>query len=348
MFDTKTPSTLEIIEDARLKARLAELGRRQQETAEGLKQQRPTDEQMEAERRQAESNALAEANPLYSAARATSANFLVVPLAPGGTEPLVPLSKATNDARQLYEWWSSEEFKDCNPGILLGRVGGVLALQVDDDDALLRLRQMARVDHPEYEDGRDSVRAYVEYREIGGDKVRLVRPSQPVSVRSLSGWGKDVKEALIKRERELWANRPQALWLVWSYPAVQSGMDAHDFRSRKVGPGLTVLGEGDVLPWEGSVIEGPRGELLKVVSPMNRPPEVPLWLGKMLGRPRSRRAMAAARESYEALIRRDNAHVIARIAATRAFEDEARAKAEEDRARAERILAEAMAKGDEA
>ena len=43
MFDTKTPRTADIIEDARLKTRLAELGRRQRETAEGLKDQHLTE-----------------------------------------------------------------------------------------------------------------------------------------------------------------------------------------------------------------------------------------------------------------------------------------------------------------
>jgi hypothetical protein len=72
MFDTKTPRTVDIIEDARLKTRLAELGRRQRETAERLKDQHQTDEQIEAERFQAESNALAEKLPKYAAARAAS------------------------------------------------------------------------------------------------------------------------------------------------------------------------------------------------------------------------------------------------------------------------------------
>jgi hypothetical protein len=47
-FDTKTPSALEIIEDARLKRKVAELGQRQRETAERLKEQPLTDEQIEA------------------------------------------------------------------------------------------------------------------------------------------------------------------------------------------------------------------------------------------------------------------------------------------------------------
>jgi hypothetical protein len=59
MFDTKTPSAAQMVEDARLKARLAELGRRQQETAERLGDQHLSVEQIEAEHFQHESNTLA-------------------------------------------------------------------------------------------------------------------------------------------------------------------------------------------------------------------------------------------------------------------------------------------------
>src|SRR5215211_5659201 len=74
MFDTKTPSAVEIIEDGRMKARLAELGRRQRETVEGLKNQHQTDAQIQAERFQHESNEYATQNALYAASRAASAN----------------------------------------------------------------------------------------------------------------------------------------------------------------------------------------------------------------------------------------------------------------------------------
>ena len=96
MFDTKTPSAVQMVEDARLKTRLAELARHQQETAERLNDQPLTDEQIEAERFQAQSNALAEQLPLYAAARAASANFLVVPL--DGSTPLVRPTDATKVA----------------------------------------------------------------------------------------------------------------------------------------------------------------------------------------------------------------------------------------------------------
>ena len=78
MFDTKSPSTAEILEDARLKTRLAELGRRQQETAEGLKNQHLTNEQIEAERFAYESNAYASDCQRYAAARAASGSKALV------------------------------------------------------------------------------------------------------------------------------------------------------------------------------------------------------------------------------------------------------------------------------
>jgi hypothetical protein len=181
VFDTKTPRTADIIEDARLKTRLAELGRRQQETAEGLKGQHLTNEQIEAEQFAARSNTLAESNALYAAARSASANFLVVPLEPNGTRPLVDPSLATNNDRLLYNWWSSPEFEDSNVGVALGRVGGALALRVEDTAAYVRLRDMTKVRHPEVDDGRDGVPGYIEYRELPRYEVRLVNPSNPVS-----------------------------------------------------------------------------------------------------------------------------------------------------------------------
>jgi hypothetical protein len=335
LIEPNLVTTADILDAARIKRQVAELGRRQQERAEEISRQRPilSDEEIANERFQAESNALAEANPLYAAARSASAAFLVVPLAPGSTEPLVDPREASNVPRTLFEWWTRHE--GANPGLLLGRVGGALALKVDDMAAYGRLREMATVEYHDEDD-----RTWKEYREIGGYSLRLVRPSQPVRMRSIQGWGKAYARALTERERELRAKRPEAFYLAWSYPSVISGLDAHDFRSRKLGPGLTVLGEGDVLPADGAIVSG-----FKVVGPTSRPPEIPQWLAATIGRPRSRKAMQAAREAYEALLRRDEAHVIARIAATRAYEEEAREQAIKDREQAERVLADEMAKG---
>jgi hypothetical protein len=329
MFDTKTPSASEMVEGARMKTRLAELGQRQRERAEGLKGQHLSisDDQVEAERFQAEANEYASRNPLYSAARAASTNLLVLPLEPNGARPMVPLSEATNDARQLHKWWSSE-FKDSNPGVLLGRTGGILALKVDDLAAYARLRQMATVKH--YDEDTDS--SVIEYREIGGYTVRHVVPSEPFMSCSVIGWGRAYNRAVNEMRKADEQRQPETFWLVWSFPSIVSGQDAFSYRNRRVGQGLTLMAEG-ALPWNGSVLDG-----VQVVAANSRPPEIPTWLGAALGHVRLRREIAAAREAYEAIQRRDTAHVTAAIAARRAFEEQEREQADKDRAEAERIL----------
>jgi Bifunctional DNA primase/polymerase, N-terminal len=252
-FEDPNPG-ISILDDPQVKRQIAVQARHALEMADVLKNApRPSDEQIERERFQFESNALAEANALYAAARAAANNFLVVPLQPLGTKPLVDLKEATRDGRQLYEWWTT--WPDANPGVLLGRVGGIFALKIEDINAHIRLREMAAVHHPEHEDGRDSSKAYTEYRELGGYSVRLQAPSEPFAIRTLSGWGREYTRKVIERDKKLRAKQPQTFWLLWSYPPVQTGMDAFDFRTRKVA-GLTVLGEGEVLPWSGSILEG--------------------------------------------------------------------------------------------
>jgi hypothetical protein len=326
MFDTKTPRTLDIIEDARLKTRLAELGRRQQETAEGLKNQHLTNEQIEAERFAYESNALAEKLPKYAAARAASTNFLVVPL--NGASPLVKPSDATRDARELFLWW--DRWPEANIGVALGRVGGALALRVEDDAAYGRLREMATVERHDDDD-----RSWKEYREIGGFSVRLVAPSKPFVSRSVLAWGKEYARAVNEMHKADEQRHP--FFFVWSFPSVVSGADAFDYRGRKVGDGLTLMGEGDVLPWAGSIL----GDGIQVVAPMSRPPEILPWLGATLGKPRSRKAMAAAREGYEAALRANEAHVIGQAEARRASAEAARRLALGDQERARKALEEA-------
>jgi Bifunctional DNA primase/polymerase, N-terminal len=330
---------ISILDDPQVKRQIAVQARHALEMADVLKNApRPSDEQVEREVFQYESNEYASKTPLYAAARAAANAFLVVPLEPNGTKPLVDLKEATRDDRQLYEWWLT--WPDANPGVLLGRVGGIFALRVEDLAAHIRLREMAAVHHPEHEDGRDSSKAYTEYRDIGGYTVALVGPSRPFSIRSRSGWGRDFSKAVAETIREDRKRQPQTFWLVFSYHHVQSGMDAWDFRSRKVLPGVTLLGEGEVMAWDGSILEGG----IRVVAPMSRPPDVPVWLAQMVGRARSRKVMAAAREQYEADLRLADAHVMATLAMQRHFEDQERAI--KDREQAERILAEEMAKGE--
>jgi hypothetical protein len=74
---------------------------------------------------------------------------------------------------------------------------------------------------------------------------------------------------------------------------------------------------------------------------MSQPPEVPVWLAKLVGKPRSRKAMAAAREAYEAALRVSEAHVIGEAEARRASAEAARRLALADHERATKALAEA-------
>jgi Bifunctional DNA primase/polymerase, N-terminal len=113
---------LSILDDGQVKRQIAEQARRALEMADRAKELPPqTAEEIEAERFQYESNAYASDNPRYAAARAAAVNFLVVPLEPGGTTPLVDPSEATRDPRRLLAWWA--ETSDANVGVALGRIG---------------------------------------------------------------------------------------------------------------------------------------------------------------------------------------------------------------------------------
>ena len=128
-FEDPNPH-ISILDDPQTKKQIANLARHALDVADRMKMASPpSEEQAERERFAAMSNRAAEENPLYAAVRG-STNFLVLPLEPGGVKPLVDVSEATRDDRQLYEWWQT--WPDANPGILLGRVGGVFAVQVDN------------------------------------------------------------------------------------------------------------------------------------------------------------------------------------------------------------------------
>lgn len=329
-FEDPNPH-ISILDDPQTKRQIAAQAQRALEAADRLKTAPPfSEDQAERERFQLESNALAEENPLYAAARG-STNFLVLPLEPNGVKPMVPLSEATRDDHQLYEWWQT--WPDANPGILLGRVGGVFALQIDDRKALARLWDMASYEvHDE-----DNDRRWTEYRELGGSAVRLVAPSKPVSVRSRMGWGRQFTRevgAMLKEERK---RQPQTSWILYSYHPVVSGMDAWDFKSRTVLPGVTLLGEGEVLPFEGAILEGG----VRVAAIAQRPPEVPIWLAQAIGRPRSRKVMQAAREQHEATLKAINAYWMGVAQAQQEAGVQAKAEALVELQRARKALEEA-------
>ena len=74
---------------------------------------------------------------------------------------------------------------------------------------------------------------------------------------------------------------------------------------------------------------------------MSRPPEAPLWLAKTIGKPRSRKAMQAARESYEAALRANDAYWLGIVAAQREAGERAMREALAERERAEKAAQEA-------
>jgi hypothetical protein len=316
--------------DGQVIRQLEAQAKRALEMADRMKELPPqTAEEIEAERFAYESNAYASDNALYAAARSTAVHFLVVPL--DGDTPLVETSEATREPRKLFAWWL--EYPDANPGVLLGRVGGIFALRVEDSKAWELLKEMAAVPmrNP------DTDRTYTEYRDLNGAAVRLVAPSQPFSVRSRSGWGREWIRAIKELEHESRNRNPQTFFLVWSYPSVQSGQDAFDYRSRTIAQGIRLLGDGEVLPWSGSILE----DGIQVVAPMSRPPECPVWLAKMIGKPRSRRAMAAAREQYEADLRADNAYWMGVVRAQQEAGERALRDALAEREKAAKVAQEA-------
>jgi hypothetical protein len=97
------------------------------------------------------------------------------------------------------------------------------------------------------------------------------------------------------------------------------------------------MGDGEVMPWSSSVLQ----DGVTVQAPMSAPPEVPLWLAKVMGRARSRKTMAAAREGYEAALRVTEAHIIGEAEAQRASAEAARRLALADVERASKALAKA-------
>jgi hypothetical protein len=74
---------------------------------------------------------------------------------------------------------------------------------------------------------------------------------------------------------------------------------------------------------------------------MSRPPECPVWLAKMIGKPRSRRAMAAAREQYEADLRADNAYWMGVVRAQQEAGERALRDALAEREKAAKVAQEA-------
>jgi hypothetical protein len=85
---------------------------------------------------------------------------------------------------------------------------------------------MTKVQHEGVDDGRDSVKGYIEYRELGGYSVHLVNPSRPFSMRLIQGWGKDYTNAIREADREERQRQIETFWLVFSYHWRSQGVRA--------------------------------------------------------------------------------------------------------------------------
>jgi hypothetical protein len=290
-------------------------------------------EEIERERTQAEHNTYAERCPMFAAARSAAIHRLVLPLEPNGTRPLVPIKDATNDVGRIFQWWN--EWEDANIGVVVGRVGGLIALEVKDHASLAALMKPV-VSHNE-----DAGQEVIDYPELGGGRVRFLRQSaHPIRQTEFQGWGDDPG----KRKQKWFDSQkhPENLWLVWSYPSVETGLDAWDYKRKRIGSGLTVLAEGSVVPWNGSRIDD-----LMVVAPSGGLPFMPAALAPRLGHKRSNRVMQAVMAQRAADLRAQNAANYARESLLRQLEQEERGKALADRARADKLLADATAKGDD-
>jgi Bifunctional DNA primase/polymerase, N-terminal len=247
-------------------------------------------EQLERGRFQYESNLYAEQTPLYAAARAAAGHRAILPLEPLGTKPLVPVRDATSDTQTILDWWA--QWPTANPGVVTGRSHNLIAMRIEDSKAATRLLRLARVE--QYDPDTDSTT--VEFRPFEAVSLRFVRVSG-ATFRSAIGWGRDYNRKINELTKD--SLPPEECWWLWSYPHVGSGMDAHEFAPRRVATGVDLLGPGAVIPWAGSVFEGN----LRLVGPGGPLPVIPTWIAQTVGKPRSRKAMRAAREAYDAMER---------------------------------------------
>jgi Bifunctional DNA primase/polymerase, N-terminal len=280
-----------ILDDAQTKRQIAAQAERALAMVDRYRDISFSNEQLERERWQWESNALAEKHPLYAVARSAAVHHAIVPLQPLGVEPLVSPSKATKDEKTILEWWS--EWPKANVGVPVGRANNVIAVHLQDVQAIERLDRLMSIERQGKQNNDGSFETYIEHRDLHAASLRFVS-TKGVSMRSVVGWERD----LDRQVYELWQeNRPYTPdFLLWSYPPIQSGLDAFDFLSRRIVTGVQLLGPDEVVPWTGSrfemdlMLSGPSGPL----------PEIPVWLAKVIGKPRSRKVMRAAREAFEA------------------------------------------------
>ena len=243
-----------------------------------------TPEQAERERFQAELNAYAEATPMFAVARQIGSSYPIVPLEPLGREPLA--TQPTRDIATIYEHWQLHP--QANVGVPIGRSSGIIAMHLEDAQAAKRLRRLTVVEMHNPETGE----SWQEHRALEASWLRFVR-TLGMSQRTITGWGKDVDQ-----QAQQWSKAmepPEESWLLWSYPHVMTGQDGFEYGQRRVVRGVEVVAPGTIIPFAGSRFEDYLA-LSGAVAPL---PTMPTWLASMIGKPRSRKVMAAAREAYE-------------------------------------------------
>jgi Bifunctional DNA primase/polymerase, N-terminal len=319
---------LDLSKEGDLKQRLARI----KEHFEAMEDIAPelSAEQLERERAQYEENLLAEKCPLFSAARSAAVHRLVLPLEPGDVKPMVPVKDASNDPRVLMDWWA--QWPTANVGVVVGRAGNLIALEAKDHASLQSLMK-PKLTYSE------SGKETFDEPSLEAGRLHLQQQGEPIFRKVHVGWGqeeaRDARNAWLKS-----LSSPEHCWLVWSYPPALQ-LDVYDYRRKRVGSGLVVLGEGEVLPWAGVIGDA------RITAPGNLLAPVPAWLAPRLGHERSRKVMAAVAAQRAADERMMNAKYFAALAHLRALEDEERARAMKDREQADAALSKAMAEAEQ-
>jgi Bifunctional DNA primase/polymerase, N-terminal len=162
-------------DDKHVREQLEAAAQRALELPDILRKHPISEAQLEREQWQAESNAYAEANPLYAAARSAAAWHAIIPL--DGRTPLVEPTKATRDERRILEWWGM--WPEANPGVPAGRPNNLIAVHVADTQAAKRLRRLTAYEQHDP----DSDRRWVEHRDLGASIAYMVN-TKGVSLRA--------------------------------------------------------------------------------------------------------------------------------------------------------------------
>jgi hypothetical protein len=221
---------------------------------------------------------LAERNPLFSAARSVAVHRPVLPLEAGGTTPMVPINEANQDLATLIDWWV--QWPEANVGCLAGHFGRLIAVRIGGSpEALEAWRALATIS---YRDP-DSDRVYSELQPMEAAVVTVGEQPPPVRVRNVRlPWGKKAQAQAL--QDILKGQRPKIIvsYLLWSFPTLESGQDLYDYPRKQLASGVDLLGEGDVIPAGGHLLDG-----TAIHTPgIGWLPEVPAWFARRYGKAR--------------------------------------------------------------